>query len=239
MFKIVIVDDIDDVLNCYKHVIQNIIISENMKAEISLCANNPHTIIQFLEHNSASLFLLDVDLKSYISGLELAYKIRQKLKNVYIIFVSGHGEFVFDSFEVRPFDFLVKPVPDSRLKHAVLSAYNDFMGLKIELVNEQYLDVKYCSTIHRVKIKDLIYIEKNGKHVIFHSKESAFSCNLTLCDVQQLLIDKGLQDIIIQVHKTYFVNVQFVQTINSKNNVIILESGVEIPIGRAYKDNIR
>lgn len=238
MFKIVMVDDIVDVLHYSAILIKQLIKSENLNASLKLCATNPQSVINFISHDEANLFLLDIDLKSDISGLQLAGLIRLKLKNAYIIFISGHGEFVFESFEVKPFDFLVKPCHDERFKYAILRAYNDYIDNTMGS-SDKYFNVKSHSSLNKIKIKDLNYIEKDSKHVNFHSKDAIISCNMTLQEVEQLLINEHLHDIIIQIHKSYFVNKEMISVVDFTNKYVTLENGVELPIGRAYRNNLK
>jgi DNA-binding LytR/AlgR family response regulator len=184
------------------------------------------------------LFLIDIDLKSDINGLELANIVRKHRKQAYIIFASGHVECVFESFVVKSFDFLVKPITTFRLEAVIINAYEDFKE-SMTIYSEQYLDIKSNLTIHRLKVKNLMYIEKSVKYVVFHSINSVIYSNMTLVEVEQLLHDKGCQHLIVRVHKSFFINNQFVKNINMGEKVLMLESGIEIPIGREYKHNLK
>ena len=47
-----------------------------------------------------------------IDGLETAKEIRKLNRDMLIIFLTAYSEFVFESFKVDAFRYLVKPVPN-------------------------------------------------------------------------------------------------------------------------------
>ena len=237
MLKIVIVEDSRELIDYYVQVINRVIHNESIKVEITLCTTNPYDAINYLEYNDANLFLLDIDLKSNINGIELAHHIRAKVKNAYIIFLSGHGSLVFNSFNVHPFNFLVKPILDHMLIHALLSVYEDFVYVDKGSQHDQYIDIKYFSCVHQINIKNLTYIEKKYKNTCINSNDSCIICNYNLNEIVTLLTDKKIENI-VRVHKSYLVNVSYIHKIDYKRNIITLTTGKQIPIGRAYKGNI-
>ena len=54
-----------------------------------------------------------------LNGLETARALRQKNCICSIIFITSYPQFVFDSFEVQPFRFLVKPLDVTKVKSAM------------------------------------------------------------------------------------------------------------------------
>lgn len=64
------------------------------------------------------IVFLDIEM-SPIDGIETAKKLRENNKDVIIIFLTSHGEFATDGYEVDAFRFLIKPVQEVKLKRAL------------------------------------------------------------------------------------------------------------------------
>ena len=68
--------------------------------------------LKFLIDNDVEILFLDIELKNE-NGIEMALKYREQGYNNYIIFVSSHDDFVYNTFDVKPFYFIRK----SKLNH--------------------------------------------------------------------------------------------------------------------------
>ena len=63
------------------------------------------------------LLFLDCELPD-INGLTLAKDLRERDIETEIIFVTAYDDYVYDSFEVRPFRYLLKPISENT-KHSL------------------------------------------------------------------------------------------------------------------------
>lgn len=59
------------------------------------------------------LLFLDVEMEP-CTGLEAARQIRQFNESLMIVFVTGFADFVFEGYQVRALDYLLKPVEETR-----------------------------------------------------------------------------------------------------------------------------
>ena len=83
--------------------------------------------MEFISDHSPNVFFLDIDLNSKWSGLDLASIIHEKSSDAYIVFISQYTNLVFQSFKVRPFDFLPKPVTKKDLGDVLMEINNDYL----------------------------------------------------------------------------------------------------------------
>lgn len=90
MLDFVLCDDNFNVLNKLEKMLESIFIEKNLDARIALSTTAPEELINYIRNNKVNVIILDIDLKSNVSGLDLAYIIRKNDKNVYIIFTTGH-----------------------------------------------------------------------------------------------------------------------------------------------------
>ena len=88
MLNFVLCDDNSSALDKLSKMLESIIISHNLKGQIAFTTTDSQELLDYVKSNPTHVLLLDIDLKSSISGLQIAEKIRNIDKNVYIIFIT-------------------------------------------------------------------------------------------------------------------------------------------------------
>ena len=86
MLNFVLCDDNHSVLNRLAKMLESIFINNNIDAEIGLKTPNASDVINYIKNNKVDVLILDINLKSKISGCDIADMVRKKNKDVYIIF---------------------------------------------------------------------------------------------------------------------------------------------------------
>ncbi len=168
------------------------------------------------------LFLLDVIMPN-LNGIQLANEIRKMDEVAKIIFLTSSSEFAVESYSVGAFNYLIKPIQRPQLFSVLEKAGNDIISdLK------QFIVVKTPSTLSKVFLHELIYVEVIGRTVCFHQKGGArVESIITISQVKAaLLIDKRF----IQPHRSYIVNLDYVQKLSPDG--FTTKDGQFIPISR-------
>lgn len=84
-------------------------------------------------------------------------------------------------------------------------------------------------------IKNLLYFQSDLKYI--HMKtvlgNDAVVC-AKLTDVEEALVQQGLFDQFIRIHKSFLVNRQSIQRINKQDHTAALTTGEQVPISDAY-----
>ena len=93
MLDFVLCDDNRNVLMKLEKMLESIFINRNFDAQIALSTIHPEEVINYIQNHNVNVVILDIDLKSKISGLDLANIVRKKDKNIYIIFTTAHLEY--------------------------------------------------------------------------------------------------------------------------------------------------
>ena len=103
------------------------------------------------------ILFLDIQMGG-LSGMETAKKLRRRKFKGFLIFITVLREMVFDAFEVQAFDYLVKPIDETRFEHMMgrlLSSLQDAggAGLLIQKGYESSIipfeDIVFCEIIDR------------------------------------------------------------------------------------------
>ena len=108
MINFAIIDDDKKIIKSLSHKLESIFINYELDAQVSFTTTNVNNLISHFKENKIDVLFIDIDLKSSLTGLELAEYIRKYNKNCYFIFSTAH-------FEYETFDFISKPINIERL----------------------------------------------------------------------------------------------------------------------------
>lgn len=64
--------------------------------------------------NKIDVLFLDIDMPGK-NGMEIAHELRNYNKDLLIVFLTAYSEYVFESFKVDTFRYLLKPLDDQEL----------------------------------------------------------------------------------------------------------------------------
>ena len=154
-----------------------------------------------------------------INGLEAARTLRKRNTICSIVFITSFPEFVFDSFEVQPFRFMLKPLEPEKIYEAVES-YIKQQKLLNPLVVVENGEQK------TVNAQDIIYLEGDGKYCIVRTTDDPIHSSKTISQVYSLLPTHCFY----RIHKSYVVNMYCISSF--KDNTVKLNNGESAVVGR-------
>ena len=128
MLNFAICDDNINILDKLEKMLENIFTKNNFDATVSFKSDNTKDMLDYVSNNKLDVIMLDINLKSNKSGLELAEAIRKINKNSYIIFTTGHLEYAMVAYKFKTFDYLAKPLTYDRLEETVKRLFEDVNG---------------------------------------------------------------------------------------------------------------
>ena len=123
--------------------------------------NNAETFLKNYK-KEYSVVLMDINLPG-MNGMECVKKLREIDDTVLVVFVTNLSQFAVDGYEVKAFDFVVKPI----------SYYNFSLKLKRALshlssLNNYELIISTKDKKYFININQLIYIEIRNHTIIYH-----------------------------------------------------------------------
>lgn len=125
MLNFVLCDDNNIILSKLNRILESIFIKNDLDAQVIFTSTKSDKIVEYVSNNKVDVLLLDIDLKSNMSGLEVADIIRKKNKSIYFIFTTGHLEYGLVAYKYKTFDYLSKPITLERLEATVLRLFED------------------------------------------------------------------------------------------------------------------
>lgn len=225
MLNFALCDDNYSAIDKLSKMLNSILISNNLKGQITFTSSSPDKLLNFVKHNPVHVLLLDIDLKSTKSGIELAEQIRAIDKSVYIIFITGHFEFSLIAYKCKTFDFLAKPLTKERFEETILRLYSDVFG-----DTSRYIRLDNNKTV--IKEDSIRFIKKDGMKVIFHTDSRDYQTYSSFSKISEMLPDN-----FVRCHKSYIVNMSKITDIDMSDNVISFTPSDKCYIGPKYKEN--
>jgi len=179
-------------------------------------------------HDIDLLFLdieiLEMDCFDFISNLD--YKPN-------IIVLSSSDQFAIKAFDVSVVDYLLKPITYSRFYRAVDKAIRYYSRNEVinNVDNEIY--IKNESSLVKLKLKDIIYIEALENYVILTTNDKKFTIHFTMKAIENQLPS----GIFIRVHRSFIVNKSMIKTIKENSlDLIVGDTLKNFPVGKSFKD---
>lgn len=227
MLNFVLCDDNNIILSKLSKMLESIFIKNNLSAEVSYTSTKSDEIIEYISNNKVDVLLLDIELKSNISGLEVANLIRKENKSIYIIFTTGHLEYGLIAYKYKTFDYLSKPITLERLEETVLRLFED-----VSQMPKNFIKIDNKNTI--INVDTIRYIKKDGMKLIFHTDNHDYEVYSSFNKIAHLL-----PNYFVRCHKSYIANVHKITDLQTSNNTILFSnSNSKCFIGPKYKNNL-
>ncbi len=176
----------------------------------------------------ADIILLDM-IMPLVNGMDTARELRQADTAVRLVFLTSSPEFALESYEVRAFDYLLKPVTYERLAQLL----DELSSMRPPATDE--LVIKTSFGYHALRLSDIEYAEARNKHVVFHLRDGR--------DIEALESFRSVEDRLEQnatffkCHRSYQVNLRNIDHFDRTD--IVMRSGACIPLSRSCKQGFQ
>ena len=183
----------------------------------------------FLNSESVDFVFLDINLPD-MSGLDFIKTIKNPPA---IIMTTAYPEYAVNSFELDTIvDYLVKPFSFDRFLKAI-NKVKDRLGNLLPNAEEhsETIFLNVDKTHHKIAIHDILYIESARNYITVVTTNQ----KLSYIDALKNWHDKLPKNQFIQVHKSFIINMSYVNKI-SGNTIFIKDT--KVPIGRTYKQEL-
>ena len=231
MLNFVICDDNKAILEKLSKILESIFIENDIDAKISLKCETPDIFLNYMSSNQADVLFLDIDLKDKVSGIDLANKIRENNKDIYIIFTSAHLEYILIAYKCKTFDFIPKPFTKERIEETVLRLLEDINGNKKE---NTFIRINNKNTI--INENNINFIKRDGMKLVFYT-------DTRTCETYSSFkkISSELPSNFIRCHKSYIANINKISNIHLQDNTISFNNVIldaKCYIGPKYKNDL-
>ncbi|RZK14739.1 MAG: response regulator transcription factor [Hymenobacter sp.] len=190
-----------------------------------------------------ALAIVDLGLAAGHDGVALAQELRQQ-GPLPLIFVSATDDTVLlaRARALQPLAILPKPFTITSLRRMVeLAIYGQARtpldwqaGAGSEPASAQWLFVRERDVLMRLAVADITCVHTEQKHAVITLVSGRRHSVRT--PLAELLL--SLPDTFTQVHRSWLVNLNYIEYVDPLASVIRLPGTVEAPLGRTYRDEL-
>lgn len=197
--------------------------------EFELIRENTQNLIA---HESFPFDILFIDAASHASldGIEKVGALRKAGVDAFIVVIATDDiQIAAQAYSAEVSAYLIKPFNKSQVNHVL----DDFMA-RIKRVNDRHnrilvLCLDGLQVIHTTDLAAVI-TEPSNRHRILSLAGENKETTEALADLYSKLPNNHF----VYAHRSYIVNLEYVDKFD--NDSITLSNGMDIPLGRVYRD---
>jgi len=230
VLQIAICDDNIDELSNMVQLMNLYRSSKHLNCEYAVFPNGFDLVSVLGKGKQFDIYCLDIIMPGF-SGIDVAKEIRVFDKTAPILFFTTSSEFALESYSVKAINYLLKPITKEKFSHA----FDEILEqLKIEKKDDAII-VKSNEGIQRILISNLVFAEVSGRKVLYHLLSGkVIECSEPFFSVCDNLMK---YECFIKTHRSYIVNMQYVDTI--EEHCLILQNLSSVPIAQGKAREIK
>lgn len=213
---------------------------QELDYEVPKPCKNYEEAIAMLVKERPDLAILDIQLAGEKDGIDVGDYIRQHLDMPFIFLTANSDIATLERVKrLMPNAYLTKPFQKKDLHVSIEISLSNFSFAQNanstvpgeHLLIKDSIFIKEGQYFHKLAFSDILYLEGDGAYINFHTEKKKF---LVRGSIPQYL-EKMRSDKFFRVHRSYAVNLDKVDTINTS---VIIIKGIEIPISKNYRDEL-
>ena len=227
------------------------------EVESVVLADSGGQALRELAEDSFDVVFVDVRMPD-LGGLALADVLSRFAEPPALVFVSAYEDGAVDAFEhdLRPLDYLMKPVSRSRVEQALRRALGD--GAKAPFVRggpratadatttlpegttDEIIPVEQQrgGSMRLLQRSTILYVKAEGDYVRIHADSGRFLVRAALSDIEQRWGPYGF----VRVHRSYVANLRRAVEIRPELGggvTVVLADGSQVPVARRQVADLR
>ena len=207
----------------------------NEEKEIKLIAefDNPLDTLTFLKNSTADVIFLDINMPD-MNGISLGKIISKMCPDMKIIFITAYKDYAVDAFEIKAFDYLLKPYSESRIKSLLKSLVNikSEVTTSIRNNNLKKITVNIVEILYVISLNDIDYIEASEKETLIFSNQKKYVSKIKISKWEEMLKGNNFY----RCHRSFIINLDKIteieQWFNSSWILKIKNYTTAIPVSR-------
>lgn len=230
MLHIAVCDDNIDELSNMVQLIDLYRTSRHLNCEHAVFPNGFELVSALEKGNRFDIYCLDIMMPGF-TGIDAAKEIRTFDKTAPILFFTSSPEFALESYSVKAINYVLKPISKEKL----FFTFDELLE-QIKLVKEEdAIIIKGNEGIQKILISNLAFAEVVGRNVLYHLRSGkVIECTEAFSPVCDNLMKYGC---FIKPHRSYLVNMQYVDTI--QNHQITLQTLSSVPVAQGKAKEIK
>ena len=181
-------------------------INNNNNFQINKEFENPIDALKYIEGNNIDVVFLDINMPE-LDGMSLGKIIHRFNKNIKLVFITAYKDFAIDAFEIKAFDYILKPYSEERIIKVLNNLVEDLTKNEHENLTKDFnvkkITVNLDSKMVVLSTKDILYIEADEKETHIFTNDNMYSSKLKISQLENILSDNSF----FRCHRSYIVNI--------------------------------
>lgn len=196
-----------------------------MECSIALTTTDPRQVIAHAATQQGdAVYLLDLEMETDLSGLDVCAAIRRHQPGAYVIYVSAYAEYAMECCRTHAFDFILKPYTNQRLENALRDVI-----LHIERNRTVVpLSVTAGTVTQVLDQKEIRYLQMEREYVTAHMNSGVFTWRESMTH----LLPRLNPEWFVRIHKSCAINRLYIQCVDQKSREVTLKGGTVLDVSR-------
>ena len=203
-----------------------------ISTELDLCGID-YQILEFtcgeelldsLDNADYQIIFLDIEMTA-LDGISTAKELRSRKSCGEIIFVTSHPDFVFQGYEVRALNYIMKPYE----REKIIAVLNTALEVQ-DITMEKYYVIEQQGKSIRVPLSSVKYFTSDKRIVHAVTSEKRYSFYEKLSE-----LESQLPESFIRIHSRYLINLRYLAEL--KGNSVLVD-GEPLPVSRSCKPEL-
>ncbi len=192
-------------------------------------ANSGEELIEKCQNENLDLIFLDIEMKE-LNGIETGKHMRELNKDAVIVFVTGFKDYALKAFEIRAFDYIIKPLTKKKFNIFFNDVKKRMKEIQFRHEKDQRLLVKSKSLMVELEYDDIVFFEKSGHQIVVHVNEKEPVSYYSSFKELKEVLGEGM---FVQCHQGYIINMDFVASYRDKVLTLKGEYG-QLPVSKSF-----
>ncbi len=230
MLQLAVCDDNIDELSNMVQLINLYRASKNFSCEYAVFPNGFELVSALEKGKRFDIYCLDIIMPGF-TGIDVAKEIRGFDKTAPILFFTSSPEFALESYSVKAINYVLKPISKEKL----FFTFDEMLEqIRVEK-DEDAIIVKSNEGIQKILISNLTFAEVIGRNVFYHLHSGkVIECAEPFSSVCDTLLKYRC---FMKPHRSYLVNMQYVDTI--ENHQVTLQTLSSVPVAQGKAKEIK
>ncbi len=206
--------------------------NERVSGGVVLYADEKKLAEDIVSGRRFDLYILGI-VRPEAVGIKLGELIRSTGSAASIVYVTDGEEYAFQAYRLHAIRYLIIPVEEQELFSALELAYGIYLSRPCSTIY-----VKNAGEVTILNTDDIMYVENAVRVMTYNLNNGGRAVGKR----RNISFEAALEPLsqlpnFIQPHKSYFINLNYVNALEGDS--IVMENGAVIPISRKNLPNVR
>lgn len=226
MYRISVCDDNESELEKICGTVREYIDINNISAEINRFSSGEQMLLAEECGQHSDIYILDI-IMPHMNGIELGQAVRRIVPGAYIIYLTSSKDYALESYSVKAFSYLLKPVEKNRITAELADCFS-----RISRAPRRFA-LKCVTGTTTVSVSDIIYIEYYNHRMKYRLAGGNTLESVYFRGTFDSMIEEYIKNgCFIKSSASYLVNMDHIRAVNTGG--FVMSDGTKLTVTRKY-----